>query len=224
MTGAAMELDSVERRTLIALADLAVNGRAFRRRAVRGWVPGPELKTVVGATGASWRLPRLRKLGFITSHAVPDAGRPRNPLVMWRITQAGEDAIASLLKREPRRIPRPREDPRDQYQIYVGRRAWELLSLLQRHEGWLTWEQVAREAAAELESRVWPDALTILLTRGFAQREKRAGTPKSTVWVTATAAGRQVEATDLKASAATAQLRVRAVADAAASTPLESSG
>jgi hypothetical protein len=210
MTRVKGELDAVEQATLTALADLATNGRGFRRARVRGWVPGPEVKTVVGTISAGWHLPRLRELGLVTSKAVPDEGRPRNPLVMWRITQAGENEVARRLDREPRRIARPREDPMDERQIYVGRRAWDLLSVLQQHAEWLPWEAVDGEATIAFRSRFWHDALTILLNRGFAIREKRVGTPKSIVWVVATDAGRRVEATDLKASRTTAQLRVGA--------------
>jgi hypothetical protein len=208
MNEAQSPLDKVELRTLIALADLAARRSGFKRWRVRGWVAGPQIKDVVGTPGASWRLPRLRERGLLSSDATTDAARPRNPIVMWRVTQLGENHIATRLDRPARSIARPRKDPDDEYQIYISRRAWNFLSVLQQSDGFVTWDAAQRVAAAAHRSRFWHDDLTIIITRGFAARENRGTRKQPEIWVTATELGHQVRATDLKASKILVQLRV----------------
>lgn len=208
MNDAQSMLDKVEIQTLTALADLAAKRSGFKRCRVRGWVPGRQVKEVVRISGAGWRLPHLRDLGLVASHATTDAARPRNPIVMWRITQPGEDELAKHFDRPARSISRPREDPTDQLQIYVSRRAWNFLSVLQKHEGFVTWDAAQHEASATHRSRFWRDDLTILLNRNFAARENRGTSKRPAVWVAATAIGRLVQATDLNASKVLVQLRV----------------
>lgn len=208
MSEAPSPLDKVEVRTLSALADLAARRSGFKRCRVRGWVPGPQMKDVVGASGAGWRLPRLRNLGLVTSDATTDAARPKNPIVMWRVTQLGEDEVTRHLGRPARSIARARSDPEDEYQIYISQRAWNSLSVLQQSDGFVTWDAAQRAASAAHRFRFWHDDLTILLNRSFAARENRGTSKRSELWVTATELGRQVRATDLKASKVLVQLRI----------------
>lgn len=208
MRPAGPALDAVERKTLASLADLAASRRGFKRRRVRGWVPGPVMRDLVGVINAGWRLPRLRSLGLVTSEPAQDAGRPRNPIVLWRITQLGEDEVARLMDRPARRIPKPREDPEDKHQIYVPRGAWDFLTVLQRHDGFVPWETARSESNQRYRSNFWYDDLTLLLNRGFAARENRGTRQKPETWVAATASGRQVRASDLKASKSLVQLHV----------------
>lgn len=65
-------------------------------------IPGSQIKDITGSAGAGWRLPRLRKLGLITSVATTDAARPSNPVVMWRVTQLGEAEVARKHGKPPR--------------------------------------------------------------------------------------------------------------------------
>ena len=207
MTAPHPVVNDVERKTLAALADLAAARKGFMHRRVRGWVPGPEVKDVTGVFSGGWRLPRLRQVGFVCSDPVPDAGRARNPVRLWRITQAGEDEVARLQDRPPRRIPKPRSNADDRDQIYMTRRDWNLLSLLQRLEGPVAWE-AARAAGDARRGRFHLDDLTVLLKRGFVVRENRGTKTKPKTWVAVTSLGRQVQATDVKSGKWMVKLRV----------------
>lgn len=208
MTAQAVVLQEVERQALTTLADLAASKRAFEHARARGWVPGPVVKEVVGRMNAGWRFPRLRKLGFITSERIADAGRPRNAIVLWRITQEGEDEIARLEGRPARHIAPPRPHPDDQHHIYITARSWSLLATLQGRDGFVPWRDVQYTRLARRRTRVWMEDLTLLLNRGFVARENRGSRTRPEIWVAATATGRQVRPSDLKSSKSLVKIRV----------------
>lgn len=208
MTARHPSLDDVERQTLVALADLAAGQKGFRHGRVRGWVPGPMVKDVVGVFSGGWRLPRLRTAGLVCSEAIPDAGRARNPIRLWRITQAGEDEVARLRDRPPRRISPPRSDPEDRHHIYMTRLAWDLLSFLQSYDGMVAWLAIREDSDKARRARFHLDDVTVLVKRGFVARENRGTRTKPKTWVGVTPLGRQVQATDLRSGRSMVKLRL----------------
>lgn len=72
---------------------------------------------------ATCRLQRLREAGWVLGEPVPDPGRPRQPIVIWRITQDGENELARVEGRQPAALSPPRPDPKDTGLIYTSERS-----------------------------------------------------------------------------------------------------
>jgi hypothetical protein len=203
-------LDERELLMLTTLRQLAVENEGWRWSGVRGWALGAEVSERAGDRGAIYRLPRLRAAGWAASVEVSDAGRPRNPVTLWRVTQAGEDELARLAGRAPAVLAVPRPSRADARTIFVGRRMWACLSELQRAEGPVPWPELERRVRERLE--IWGrlDDLKLLINRGFAEREDRGAGREKVIWFSATPRGRAVRLVDGRTSETLVQLRVPA--------------
>lgn len=203
-------LDEREMLALKALRQLAVEGEGWRWSGVRGWALGAEVSDRAGDRGAIYRLPRLRVAGWVTSAEVGDAGRSRNPVTLWRITQAGENELARLDGRDPVVLPVRRPSRADAQTIFVGRRMWACLSELQRAEGPVSWPALERGVRERLKLWARLDDLKLLGNRGLAEREDRGTGRDKVIWFSATTRGRAVRLVDGRTSETLVQLRVPA--------------
>jgi hypothetical protein len=198
-------LVEIEIQTLKALREIALAGKGWRRGTVRGWVLGVDVNDLVnGWYGAVYHLPRLRLAGWVQSEPVRDPGRPRNQ----RITQAGEDELARVEGRAPAVIEAPHPVPSDNRQIFVSRRVWACLAVLQRHDAPVTWRDVERGIHERFGFWIYPDHVQMLLNRGFAEREERGSGREKVTWLAATPLGRAVRLADGAASESIVQLRL----------------
>lgn len=201
-------LDEDEVAALRVLRTLAVEGKGWKRGKVRGWALGSEVNDRADSPIASLRLQRLRERGWVIGEQVHDPGRPGQPLVIWRITQEGEDELARAEGREPVRIAPTRRDPRDAGLIYTSRDAWACLAVLQSHPDPVRWPDLMAEAHRRFRASVYLDDVKMLLTRGMATRADEGSGRDKVVWFHATAAGRAVRRVDGKTNPALVQLRL----------------
>jgi hypothetical protein len=201
------EIDRDEARVLGVLHDTALAGKGWKRGRVRGWALGGEINDWTGSSTASSYLTRLRAVGLVQGEPAHDPGRAGRPLVLWRITQAGEEAVARWEEREPAKIAPARRDPRDEGVVYIGRRAWQCLAVLQAQPESITWTDLVEQARRRFRDWVYLDDVRMLLNRGLVARESD-GTGRSTVIrLRATPRGRRVRLLDGKASPELVQLR-----------------
>lgn len=201
-------LDEVEVATLKVLRDAAVAGRRWRRGRVRGWVLGTEMNALAGKYGAAYCLQRLRAAGWVHSEAVRDPGRLGSPLVIWRVTQGGEDALARIEERKAAPISTPRHDPRDDQIIYISRRAWVCLAVLHRHASPVMWRVLEQETHQRFRVHLRPDDVTMVLNRGLAEREDRGSGREKVTWLAATPLGRAARLMDGRTSETLVQVRI----------------
>jgi hypothetical protein len=201
-------LDEDELSALRVLRAIAVEGRGWKRGKVRGWALGSEINNHAGNSIASYRLQRLREAGWVLGEHVRDPGRPRQPLVIWRITQDGEGELARVEDRDPVRIAPPRPDPRDAGLIYTSRDAWACLSVLQSHSGPVRWADLVEEVHRRFRAWVYPDDARMLLTRRLAVRTEEGSGREKVVRLEATAPGRAGRLADGRTSEEIVQLRI----------------
>jgi DNA-binding transcriptional ArsR family regulator len=201
-------LDDDEIAALRVLRTTAVEGKGWKRGKVRGWMLASEINEGADSSIASYHLRRLREAGGVLGEHVRDPGRPRQPLVIWRITQGGEDELARVEVRDPVRIARPRPDPGDAGVIYTSRDAWSCLSVLQSHPGPVRWADIVEKVHRRFRAWVYPDDMKMLLTRGLAVRTDEGSGKKKVVWLHATPVGRAVRLVDGKTNTDIAQLRI----------------
>lgn len=203
-------LAPIEIETLRVLRETALAGKGWHRGGVRGWVLGTEMNDAVRWYGAVQHLQRLRLAGWLQSETVHDPARPRNPLFLWRITQAGEDELARVESRDPVPIGAPHPVPSDRRQIFVSRRVWACLAVLQRHDAPATWQDIERETHERFRLWIYTDQVQLLLNRGFAEREDQGTGREKVTWLVATPLGRAVRLADAKTSTSMVQLRLPA--------------
>lgn len=201
-------LDEDEIAALRVLRTAAVEGKGWKRGKVRGWMLASEINDRADSSVASYRLQRLREAGGVLGEHVLDPGRPRQPLVIWRITQGGEDELARVEARDPVRIAPPRPDPADVGVIYTSRDAWTCLTVLQSHPGAVRWADVVEKVHRRFRAWVYPDDVKMLLTRGLAVRTDEGPGNRKAVWLHATPAGRAVRLADGKTHPDVVQLRI----------------
>lgn len=201
-------LDEDEIAALRVLRTAAVEGKGWKRGKVRGWMLGSEINDRADSSIASYYLRRLRVAGWALGEHVLDPGRPHQPLVIWRITQAGENELARVEDRDPVRIAPPRSDPGDAGVIYTSRDAWSCLSVLQSHPGAVRWADVVDKVHRRFRAWVYPDDVKMLLTRDLAVRTDEGSGKQKVVWLHATPAGRAVRLADGRTSTDIVQLRI----------------
>jgi hypothetical protein len=201
-------LDEDEIAALRVLRTAAVEEKGWKRGKVRGWMLGSEVNDRADSPVATYHLQRLRKARWASSEPVHDPGRPGQPLVIWRITQEGEDELARLEGREPVRIAAPRPDPKDAGLIYTSRDAWACLAVLQSHPDPVRWPDLTAEARRRFRASVYLDDVKMLLTRRLAERQDEGSGRDKILWFHATPAGRSVRLADGKTNPAIVQLRL----------------
>ena len=202
------ELDQDEIRVLSALSELADSRKGWKFGGVRGWILGTEVNDRTKSSTANLYLSRLRSAGLVFGERISDPGRPRQPLNLWSITQAGEEAIAKLEDREPRRIKAPKLTSDDARIIFISRAAWECLRALQVRREWVLWVQLADDVQALWGRIPHSDDIKPVLNRGFAAREEREGARGRRMFYRVTQPGMAVTLLDQKTNAEIVQLRV----------------
>lgn len=189
-------VDDDEVKPLRVLHELARTGTGWRRARVRGWALGSEVNGLARSVVATSHLQRLRQAGWVHSERVLDPGRPRSALVMWRITQTGENELARIEGRTAITIPPLQPDRRDSTRIYFSRDAWRCLAVLQSHPGAIAWPQLVAEFRRRFRGALWQDDAKMLLNRRLATREDSGSGRTRVVWYMATATGRAARLTD----------------------------
>lgn len=201
-------LDEDEIAALRVLRTLAVDGKGWKRGKVHGWALGSEVNDRADSPVATYHLQRLRKARWVSGEPVRDPGRPGQPLVIWRITQEGEDELARLEGREPLRIEPVWPDPRDAGLIYTSRDAWASLAVLQSHPGPVRWPDLVDEAHRRFRASVYLDDVKMLLARGLAARADEGSGKDKVIWFHATEAGRSVRLVDGRTNPTLVQIRL----------------
>jgi hypothetical protein len=189
-------VDDDEIRPLRVLSELARTGTGWRRARVRGWALGSEVNSLAKSVVATSHLQRLRQAGWVHSEPVLDPGRLRSALVMWRITQAGENELARIDGRAAITIAPLKTDRRDDSRIYFSRDAWRCLAVLQSHPGAISWPHLVAEFRRRFGGAVWQDDAKMLLNRRLATREDSGSGRTRVVRYMATATGRATRLID----------------------------
>lgn|GEM_PF-1851752 len=159
---------------LEVLRDVAVAERGWRRRGVRGWMFYEEVRSTLGRQIAEV-LPRLARRGWAERVEAAEKGRGRS-VSLYRITDAGLRALATLVGGGYRPIPAPLPDDPEAGSMYLPSRAWVALTVLREAEksaaplrfgepGWLT----AREISARSDVLL-PQELDRLREHGLVER------------------------------------------------------
>lgn len=203
------ELDDGEIKALKALHAAAASGGGWRRGKVRGWLLGSEVNDRSSSSIASLSLQRLRNHGLVTGEPVHDPGRPGQSLVIWRITQRGEDALAAREGHAPIVIEPYEPSKRDAGIIYTARDAWHCLAVLQRHHPhWVKWADLVAEVRRRFGNWVYVDDTKLLLARGLAEREDEGEGRAKVIWLRATRLGAATQLADGAANPTLVQLRL----------------
>jgi hypothetical protein len=189
-------VDDDEIKPLRVLHELAKTGTGWRRARVRGWALGSEVNCLARSVIATTHLQRLRQAGWVHSERVLDPGRPGSALVMWRVTQAGENELARIEGRAAISIAPLRTDRRDCARICFSRDAWRCLAVLQSHPGAISWPQLIAEFQRRFGGALWQDDAKVLLNRRLATREDSGSGRTRVVRYMATATGRATRLTD----------------------------
>jgi hypothetical protein len=184
------------------MSTLAVEKRGWSRGGVQGWVFTDEVQDHM----AGVNLKDLLHLGMVVREDVCDPGR-RLPLYLHRITQVGEDEVATADGRVPISIPASRgPTPADRETLYVPASAWAALAALARAPMEEPWHSLA-EIAARAKTQVLADALDFLVARGLVEIQRPAVPSRTTPNLyRATALGRGARA--LKRRGERVQIRV----------------
>lgn len=192
-------------RVLRMLRTLALEGKGWTRKGVRGWVFTDEVQD--GLAGVN--LTDLLQLGMIVREDVRDPGR-RLPLYLNRITQAGEDELAAEEGRDPTPIPRARQNltPADRETLYVPTNAWQALAALSREPVDDPWRSLA-QIADRAKTPVLPEGLQFLVERGLAELRRPAILSRtSPILYRATTLGRGARVRERRPGAERVQVRV----------------
>lgn len=203
------ELDDGEVKALRVLHAAAASNRGWRRGKVRGWLLGSEVNDRSSSSIASLSLQRLRNQGLVTGESVHDPGRRSQPVVIWRITQRGEDALAARDGRASIVVEPYRPHKRDAGIIYTARDAWHCLAVLQRHHPhWVKWAELVAEVRRRFGNWVYIDDTKLLLARGLAEREDEGEGRAKIIWFRATRLGAATQLADGAANPTIVQLRL----------------
>ena len=170
--------------------------RGWTRRGVTGWKFTDEIEVQAPCPAAAV-LPYLAGRGLVRRERVPDPGRPRRPMMIHRITPAGEAELAAQEGREPRPIAPPSDDDSlDADILYLIADAWNALAVLKtrpagEHGGWM--EYPAIQKGVRGRRLLFTEDLAFLIRRGLAERQRPPGRPpQAGTLYRATALGRRV--------------------------------
>jgi hypothetical protein len=140
---------------------------------------------------------------------VLDPGRPRRPLVLWRITQQGEDEAAAKAGRDAARIAEPVADPQDEGVVFITHDAWRCLSVLQGRSGLVTWSALVEEVRKRFRRGLYHEDAKLVVARGLAEETvEGSGRRDRVVSLSATPLGRTTLLVDGKASESLVQVRI----------------
>jgi hypothetical protein len=201
-------LDEDEVAALRVLHAIATEGKGWKRGKVRGWALGSEVNHRAESSIATHRLQRLRGAGWVLGEPVPDPGRPRQPIVIWRITQDGENELARVEGRQPAVIAPSRPDPKDAGLIYTSRDAWACLAVLHSRPDPVRWADLVDEVHRRFRTWVYLDDAKMLFTRALAKRNNQGSGREKVVWLHATPLGLAVRLVDGRTNTDVVQLRI----------------
>jgi DNA-binding PadR family transcriptional regulator len=201
------EIDADELHVLSVLSEAAATETGWKRGGVRGWLLGSEVNDRTHSS-AAYNLQRLRDLGLTTGETVPDPGRPRRPLVLWRITQQGEDQAAAKAGRDAGRIAEPVADPQDEGVVFITHDAWRCLSVLQGRSGLVAWSALVEEVRKRFRRGLYHEDAKLVVARGLAEEIVEGSGRDRVVSLTATPLGRTTLLVDGKASESLVQVRI----------------
>lgn len=201
------EINADELIVLSVLGEAAETDAGWTRGGVRGWLLGSEVGERA-FTCSGHELQQFRNAGLATGETVLDPGRPRRPLVLWRITQEGENALAAKQGREPVRIAEPVPDPLDEGVVFITHDAWRCLSVLQGRSAPTGWSAVVEAVRKRFKRGVYYEDARLLLTRGLAEETVEGEGRARIVSLAATARGRGAQLIDGKTSESLVQIRI----------------
>jgi hypothetical protein len=201
--------DEVELAILEALSRRVMGHHGWRYQGVEGWVLGVEAKRVLRTVQANHRLVSMRNRGLVCSADVYDPTNP-NLQLLWRITQAGENDLARLFARAPRKIPHPAPDEvnRGLLHVFLTQKAWSCLAALQRRTSAVSWTELRYDVQHASAIDPHQDDVRVLLRRGLAVGELRDGGPRKQMWFSPSDRGRHVRLVDGSTSATLVQVSI----------------
>jgi hypothetical protein len=201
------EISGDKLNVLSVLGEAAETDSGWKRGGVRGWLLGSDL-TERAYSGAGHDLQQFKGAGFVIGDVVLDPGRPRRPLVLWRITQVGEDALAAKQGRDPVRILAPVPDPQDDGVIFISHDAWRCLSVLQGRAEPTQWNALVEEVRKRFSRGLYYEDAKLLLSRRLAEETVQGEGRDRITSLVATPAGRTAVLVDGKTSESLVQVRM----------------
>jgi hypothetical protein len=193
---------------LRALAEDALAGRGWTRRAVRGWRFTDELTSRFPFAVDHMRV--LQRRGFAVREDVLDCGRS-TALYLNRVTQAGEDYLAAREGREPRVVSAAAEErsPEDLETLYLPTDAWaalRVLAALPDTEQWLPGTRIIEAIGRTF----YHEEGEFLAARGLVERRRpeAPSRPNESMLYRATPLGRGAAERDASTSETRVQIRV----------------